>query len=84
VAGVLRTAAILLKPGGLVVIEHADVQGPAAGLDGVPGLVTAFRSDPELSTMINIPAGRAVFTDVVDRIDLNRLPRFTMARRVQG
>jgi hypothetical protein len=33
--------------------------------------------------MINIPSGRKVFTSVADRIDLNGLPRFTLARRVQ-
>lgn len=84
VASVLRTAAILLKPGGLLVIEHADMQGLAAGIEGVPGLVSAMRADVELSTMTGIPAGRPVFTDVADRIDLNGLPRFTLARRVAG
>lgn len=84
VASVLRTAAVLLKPGGLIVIEHADVQGLAAGVAGVPGLATAMRADVELSTMTGIPAGRPVFTDVADRIDLNGLPRFTLARRVAG
>ncbi len=34
VKGVLRTAAILLRPGGLVVVEHADVQGSKAGMAG--------------------------------------------------
>ena len=29
VRGILRTAALLLKPGGLVVIEHADIQAKA-------------------------------------------------------
>lgn len=82
VRGIVRTAALLLKPGGLLVIEHADVQGPAAGAAGVPGVVTSFVADPELSTMINVPLGRAVFRSVADRIDLNGLPRFTLARRV--
>jgi release factor glutamine methyltransferase len=83
VRGVVRAAAILLRPGGLLVIEHADIQGLAAGEHGVPGVVSAFTSDAELSTMINIPSGRKVFTSVADRIDLNGLPRFTLARRVQ-
>jgi len=34
--------------------------------------------------MIDVPAGRPVFTSVADRIDLNGLPRFTLARRVGG
>jgi release factor glutamine methyltransferase len=84
VAGVLRTAAILLKPGGLVVIEHADVQGTAAGAAGVPAVVAAIRCDHTLSSMIDVLPGRTVFTDITDRIDLNRLPRFTLARRVDG
>jgi len=84
VRGVLRTAAILLKPGGLLVIEHADIQGLAAGAAGVPGLVKALVADNELATMANIPSGRPVFTSVADRIDLNGLPRFTLARRVAG
>jgi release factor glutamine methyltransferase len=79
VRGVVRTAAILLKPGGLLVIEHADIQGTAAG---VPGVVAGLRTDHELAMAINVPEGRAVFTDVADRIDLNGLPRFTLARRV--
>lgn len=84
VRGVLRTAAILLKPGGLLAIEHADVQGKAAGAHGVPGILADFRVDERLSTMINIPVGRAAFTEIADRIDLNGLPRFTLARRVDG
>ncbi len=65
VRGVVRAAGILLRPGGLLVVEHADVQGTKAGDRGVPGVVAAHGG----------------FTDVVDRIDLNGLPRFTMARR---
>jgi release factor glutamine methyltransferase len=82
IRGVLRTAAILLRPGGLLVIEHGDVQGIAAGRAGVPGVVKAFLSDADLATMIDVPTGRPVFTAVADRIDLNGLPRFTLARRV--
>ena len=84
VHGIVRTAAILLKPGGLLVVEHADVQGVAAGAAGVPGVVSGLVTDAELSTMIDVPAGRPVFTSVADRIDLNGLPRFTLARRVGG
>jgi len=81
VRGVVRTAAILLRPGGLLVVEHADVQGPDAGNAGVPGVVSAMHADDDLSMLANIPRGRPVWRDVVDRIDLNRRPRFTLARR---
>lgn len=83
IRGILRTAAILLAPGGLLAVEHADVQGKAAGAHGVPGLAAEFRVDEQLSTMISLPAGRPVFTSIADRIDLNGLPRFTLARRVE-
>jgi len=84
VRGVLRTAAILLKPGGLLVIEHGDTQGLAAGAAGVPGTVTGYTAGHELSTMADVPFGRHVFTSVADRIDLNGLPRFTLARKVRA
>lgn len=78
----LRTAAILLRPEGLLVIEHADVQGTAAGARGVPGVVSAMTVDHHLSPRIGLPVGAKVFRSVTDRIDLNGLPRFTLARRV--
>lgn len=81
VRGVLHTAAILLRPGGLVVIEHADVQGPAAGAAGVPGLTKLAVADAVLADRLGVPIGSPLFTDVTDRIDLNGLPRFTLARR---
>jgi len=81
VHGVLRTAAILLRPGGLVVIEHADVQGTAAGDHGVPGAAASLRADADLAALTGLAIGDAVFVDVSDRIDLNGLPRFTLARR---
>ena len=79
---VLRTAAVLLRPDGLLVIEHADVQGTAAGARGVPGVVSAMTVDPHLSPRVNLPVGAKMFRSVTDRIDLNGLPRFTLARRV--
>lgn len=82
VRGVLRTAAILLAPGGLLVIEHADVQGSDAGMRGVPGITKAMIADYEIAALTDIPAGTPVYKDVADRIDLNGLPRFTIARRV--
>jgi release factor glutamine methyltransferase len=81
VRGVLRTAAILLRPGGLVVVEHADVQGPAAGTAGVPGAAAAMVADEAVARATGTPVGAALFTAIADRIDLNGLPRFTMARR---
>jgi release factor glutamine methyltransferase len=84
VRGVLRTAAILLKPGGLVVIEHADVQGTAAGLSGVPGATSALTADADLAALLGVPLGTHLFDSVSDRTDLNSLPRFTLARRAVG
>ena len=78
---VLRTAAVLLRPGGLVVIEHADVQGAAAGAHGVPGVASAMLVDHGLATQLPLRPGERVWRDVTDRIDLNGLPRFTLARR---
>lgn len=81
VRGLLRTAAILLKPGGLLVVEHADTQGTDAGPLGLPGLAKAMVADHDLAVTADIPLGTAVWTDVVDRIDLTGRPRFTLARR---
>lgn len=82
VRGVLRTAAMLLVPGGLLVIEHADVQGTDAGMRGVPGITKAYNADFEIASLTEIAVGTPVYTEVSDRIDLNGLPRFTIARRV--
>jgi hypothetical protein len=49
---------------------------------GVPGITKAMISDYEIAALTDIPAGAAVYKDVADRIDLNGLPRFTIARRV--
>lgn len=73
VRGVASTAALLLRPGGLLVVEHADVQGPDAGESGVPGALS--------STQVE---GNPAFTEIIDRLDLNGLPRFTLARRSDG
>lgn len=77
----LRTAAILLRPGGLLVVEHADVQGNDAGALGVPGLMKAMAADHDLAVTANIPVGQPVWSQVADRLDLARRPRFTVARR---
>jgi release factor glutamine methyltransferase len=78
---ILRTAAILLRPGGHIVVEHADVQGAAAGAAGVPGLMSQMMASDELSLLANIPIGTAVWCSINDRPDLNGLPRFTLAKR---
>ncbi len=83
VRDVLKTAAILLSPGGLLVIEHADVQGADAGLHGVPGVAKAMTADYEVSAITGLTLGTPVWTEVSDRIDLNGLPRFTIARRAK-
>jgi len=81
VRAVLKTAAILLAPGGLLVIEHADVQGIAAGMRGVPGVARAMAVDYEVAALTSLALGSPVWSEVTDRIDLNGLPRFTLARR---
>lgn len=76
---VARTAALLLRPGGLLVMEHADVQGESAGAAGVPGVLGSLMSDAGPATRAGV--GDLLFGSVVDRLDLNGLPRFTLARR---
>lgn len=61
----LDGAAYVLEDDGMLVIEHADAQGEAAGAAGVPALV---RAHPD-------------FDDVVDHNDLTNRPRYTVARR---
>ena len=65
IRGAIDSAAILLRAGGQVVIEHSDEQGDKAGETGVPGLL---RSDSR-------------WRDVADHLDLARRPRFTTATR---
>lgn len=65
---VIRTAARILRPGGLLAIEHGDTQG---GADGVPGLLADARDD----------AGAIAFGEVRDHEDLAGRPRFTTALR---
>jgi len=84
VRGIVRTALILLRPGGLLVMEHADVQGADAGERGVPGLLKGQEIDEELAGITGLRAGDAAWTSIQDRIDLNGLPRFTMARKRSG
>ena len=58
---VVLVAADLLKPGGFIGMEHADVQGQS-----MPAL---FQAVPN------------VWSDVIDNLDYNKLPRFTTAIR---
>ena len=78
---VTTTAALLLRPGGLFVVEHADVQGPDAVGGGVRGLVRSTSLDEQLATMLPGRPGDALFESVTDRLDLAGVPRFTMATR---
>lgn len=66
-------AALLLRPGGLFVVEHADVQGEAAGPHGVPALLRAQRH-PGAGT-----ADPPVWGAVHDLLDLAGRPRHTSA-----
>ncbi len=81
---IARTAAILLRPGGLLAIEHADVQGIEAGEAGVPGALAACIADSDLASRSGVSPGEGVFVDIVDRTDLNGLPRLTLARKLAG
>lgn len=65
VRGLLVTAALVLRTGGLLVIEHADAQGPAAVDGGLPAVVAA----------------QGDFVDIADHNDLTGRPRYTTARR---
>ncbi len=82
VRGIAKTAAMLLKPGGLLVVEHADVQGPEAGEASVVNVLKQARLDAELATFIAGVPGELLFTGVSDRSDFNQRPRFTLATRV--
>ena len=68
VRSLLMTAADLLRPGGIVIIEHADRQGEAAGESGVPWLMRDGDSAP-------------AWDHVRDHLDLTRRPRYTTAVR---
>ena len=65
IRGIEANAARLLKPGGVLVIEHADVQG-----ETLPLLLMSSYHD-----------NQRVWTDVMDQRDLTDRPRFTVARR---
>ena len=85
-----RQAARLLRPGGLLLIEHADAQGEDAGPLGVPALLRAQtdsgadRGDPpDTPPDEDAPhvAPRRAWREVTDHLDLAGRPRFTSAIR---
>lgn len=63
---VIKLAQDLLKPGGFIAIEHADVQGSTVEETGVPYLLVESKS----------------FTKVEDRRDLNGLARYTVGIKI--
>lgn len=65
VRDILDTAADLLYPGGVLLIEHGDQQGDEAGELGVPQLVRSH----------------GAFSEVQDHLDLTGRPRVTVAVR---
>lgn len=82
IGGIAKTAAMLLKPGGLLVVEHADVQGPESGNASVVNLLKQTKLDEGLSPHVAGVVGEPLFTKVSDRQDFNQRPRFTVATRV--
>ena len=92
-------AALLLRPGGLLLVEHADAQGEDAGESGVPFVL---RSQPEPAgsdpaqpagargvagpdpTVPPDTADRHAWTHVTDHLDLAGRPRHTWAIRSAG
>jgi release factor glutamine methyltransferase len=82
IRGIAKTAAMLLKPGGLLVVEHADVQGPDAGDLSVVNVLRHAQLDAELASYISGVPGELLFTGVSDRQDFNQRPRFSLATRV--
>jgi release factor glutamine methyltransferase len=82
VRGIVVTAGMLLKSGGLLVVEHADVQGPEAPHGGVVEVIRGSGVPDGRSEFISGVAGSPMFHTVEDRQDFNQLPRFTMAIRV--
>ena len=82
IRGIVKTAALLLRPGGLLVVEHADVQGPDAGEMSVVSVLRGAQLDEELATYIPGVPGDLLFAEVSDRQDFNQRPRFTVATRV--
>lgn len=70
----LGQAALLLRPGGSLVMEHADEQGEHAARAGLPALLRAARGTNDAP----------LWDDVVDHHDLTGRPRCTSARRTNA
>lgn len=66
VRGLVVVAAALLRPGGVLVVEHGDEQGERAGAAGVPHVLREHGG----------------FTEVDDHVDLGGRDRATTARSV--
>jgi len=64
VRGIVKTAAMLLKPGGLLVVEHADVQGPEAGEMSVVHVLKHAQLDGNLATYVSGVPGDFAFLPV--------------------
>jgi release factor glutamine methyltransferase len=73
----VEQAALLLRPGGLLLVEHADVQGEDAGESGVPAVLRAARDAPSSGSA-------AAWREVIDHPDLAGRPRHTSAIRAPG
>lgn len=77
----MDTVALILKPGGLLVVEHADIQGDDGKGGGVAGILREAVLSEEVAQLIAGVPGSRLFTNVSDRQDFNNLPRFAMATR---
>jgi release factor glutamine methyltransferase len=90
-----QQAALLLRPGGLLLVEHADAQGEDAGALGVPALLRAqgepgaaegapggLGAEREAQRVLgNAGAGQPAWRAVADHFDLAGRPRYTSAVR---
>jgi release factor glutamine methyltransferase len=76
---IMVTAAILLRPGGRLVIEHGDEQGDLE--KGVPAVIMGHMADHEMSLLTPTLEGQPLWRDVSDHRDLTRRPRYTIAVR---
>ena len=75
VRGVVDTAMRLLRPEGLFVIEHADIQGDGGSGPSLPALLRSWED----------PTGRPAWVSIADRNDYAGRSRFTTAlRRPRG
>jgi release factor glutamine methyltransferase len=82
VRGIVVTAGMLLKSGGLLVIEHADVQGPDSPNGGVVEVIRQASVPPNSASLVCGLVGSPMFHTIEDRQDFNQRPRFTMAIRI--